>query len=437
MLEAVNKYLIGALIPTLLIGSGLFLLAKLRFFWFLHPVAVLKPLLSGEKGDGISPRRALAIALAGTLGVGNIVGVSAAIWWGGAGAVFWMLLSALAAATLKYAEAVLSQKGSTPYYIRKVLSDIGHSRLGKAAALIFVIFCLINSISMGCVIQVNAVAGALEGVAGIDTRITGIVLALIAAFTAMGGLRRISKVTSVLVPIMSVGFFIMSAAVLIIRAKELPAVIELIVSDALNPFAVSGGIGGFLTSRALRNGVMRGLITNEAGAGTSPMAHAAALSSSAVEQGFMGIVEVIVDTVILCGMTASVILVSYGECSVWGENSVMMTLSAYSSVLGGWSNYAMCAAVVLFGLAAVICQSFYALEALNYLTKELPPRARGAARRLFILLFAICAYLGAVASPSYMWALADLAIGCMTLINLPVVLMSCGEIKEKTFDYFK
>jgi AGCS family alanine or glycine:cation symporter len=185
----------------------------------------------------------------------------------------------------------------------------------------------------------------------------------------------------------------------------------------------------------VRHGVMRGLITNEAGAGTSPMAHAVSDAPS-VERGFMGIVEVLVDTVILCGMTAAVILISYGECSVWGENSVMMTLSAYSAVLGAWADYAMCAAVVLFGLAAVICQSFYALEALSYLTKKLPPRAQSAARRLFILFFALCAYLGAVAPPTFTWGLADLAIGLMTLINLPTVLLALEEIKRRTAEYF-
>ncbi len=436
MLETINKYLIGALIPALLIGSGLFLLCRLRFFWILHPAAIVKPLLAGKRNGEISPRRALALALAGTLGVGNIVGVSAAIWWGGAGAVFWMLFSALAAATLKYAETVLSEYGGTPYYIRAVLSKKGLSRASGTIACVFVVFCIINSITMGGLMQVGAVAGALEGVAGIDRHASGLILAAIAALTALGGVGRISRVTGALVPVMSVGFFLMSAAVLIIRADALPAVLKLIMSEAFNMTAAGGGVIGFLLSRAVRHGVMRGLITNEAGAGTSPMAHAESGAPS-VERGFMGIVEVLVDTVILCGMTAAVVLISYGECSVWGENSVMMTLSAYAAVLGGWANYAMCAAVVLFGLAAVICQSFYALEALAYLTKELPPRARSAARRLFILLFAVCAYLGAVTSPSYMWALADLAIGCMTLINLPVVLMSCGEIKEKTFDYFK
>ena len=435
MLERINEYLIGALIPVLLIGSGFYLLARLRFFWMLHPVAVLKPLLKGGRGDSISPRRALAVALAGTLGVGNIVGVSAAIWWGGAGAVFWMLLSAVAAATLKYAEALLSEHGATPYYIKAILSKKGFSRVGGAAACVFVVLCILNSISMGGLIQVGAVAGALEGVMSIDRRISGIALALLAAVTALGGIKRISRVTGTLVPVMSVGFFVMSAAVLILRADALPAVFRLVMSEAFDLSAAGGGVGGFLASRAVRHGVMRGLITNEAGAGTSPMAHAVSDAPS-VERGFMGIVEVLVDTVILCGMTAAVILISYGECSVWGENSVMMTLSAYSAVLGAWADYAMCAAVVLFGLAAVICQSFYALEALSYLTKKLPPRAQSAARRLFILFFALCAYLGAVAPPTFTWGLADLAIGLMTLINLPAVLLALEEIKQRTREYF-
>lgn len=448
MLEFLNRYVTGVLVPLMLIPSGIFFAVKLNFFWFRHPAAVLRPLLSGKPRTpgGISPRRALCLALAGTLGVGNIVGVSAAINLGGPGAIFWMWISAVAASALKYAETVLAlrhrrtvdgkSEGGTPYYIKDILSSRGLPRAGAAAAAAFAALCLVNSLSMGCVVQVNAVAGALEGVLGISRLIIGAAVAVLAAAVCTGGLSRISSFTARLVPLMSLGFFVMSAAVLILRAADLPIVIRLVVTDAFDfgsSGGILGGISGFLLSRSLRYGTMRGLITNEAGAGTSPLAHSSSDVSSPAEQGFLGIVEVIVDTVILCAMTAAVILVSYDKVFVWGDNSVMMTISSYSAVLGTWSNYAVCIAVLMFGAATVICQSYYGLECLAYLT---PHADRRLTRLCFVPVFSACALAGAIIPPGSVWGVADLSMGLMTVINVTVLLLGNREVTEETRAYF-
>lgn len=447
MLEFINRYLTGIAVPALLIPSGIFFSFRLGFFWLRHPVAVLRPLLSGKPRTpgGTSPRRALCLALAGTLGVGNVVGVSAAIYMGGAGAVFWMWISALAASALKYAETVLALRhrvtdsgrlrGGAPYYIRDVGTAAGLKSAGKAVAGIFAFLCLVNSLSMGCVVQVNAVSGALFGVLDIAPWLTGAVFAVLSAVSVSGGLSRISRITSALVPFMSVGFFLMSAAVLIIRADAIPGVIRLVITDAFDFDRGSGffgGVCGFLLSRSLRYGTMRGLITNEAGAGTSPLAHASSDGEPA-EQGFLGIAEVTVDTVILCAMTAAVILVGYDTVSVWGDNSVMMTVSAYSSVLGKGAEGAVCVAVLLFGVAAVICQSFYALESLSFL---LPRTPQSTLRRILAPVFAVCSLIGALSSPGSVWGIADLSMGLMTLINVVCLLAARKEVVDETRRYF-
>ena len=447
MLEFLNKYLTGIAVPALLIPSGIFFSFRLGFFWLRHPVAVLRPLLSGKPRTpgGTSPRRALCLALAGTLGVGNVVGVSAAIYMGGAGAVFWMWISALAASALKYAETVLALRhrvtdsgrlrGGAPYYIRDTGAAVGLKSAGKAAAVIFAFLCLVNSLSMGCVVQVNAVSGALRGVLGIDPWLTGVIFAVLAVVSVSGGIGRISRMTSALVPFMSVGFFLMSAAVLIIRADALPGVIRLVITDAFEfdrGTGLMGGICGFFLSRSLRYGTMRGLITNEAGAGTSPLAHASSDGEPA-EQGFLGIAEVTVDTVILCAMTAAVILVSYDTVSLWGDDSVMMTVSAYSAVLGGGAERAVCAAVLLFGIAAVICQSFYALESLSYL---MPLAKQQTLRCILAPAFAVCSLIGALSSPGSVWGIADLSMGLMTLINVVCLLVARREVVDETRGYF-
>lgn len=438
MLEQINSVLSGAAVPLLLIPCGLFFCFRLRFFWILHPARTLRPLLApARRSGGIPPRRALALSLAGTLGVGNIVGVSAAIYWGGPGAVFWMLVSAIAASALKYAETVLALRhrrtlpggrhvGGAPYYIRDLFGAAGLPRAGAVLGGLFALLCLGNSLCMGCVIQVNAAAGALAGAWGTDTRVTGAVFALLALFIASGGLKRISGAAAGLVPVMSAGFFLMSAAVLILRADALPNVVRLVFSDAFSGRSALGGVLGAVFSDALRHGVMRGLLTNEAGAGTSPLAHAAADAAPA-EQGVLSIAEVTADTVILCSMTSAVILIGWDSAAVWGENSVMMTVSAYAAVLGSWAEQAISAAVVLFGFATVICQSFYGLECVSVLTRR-SPRAEKAARAAFVPVFALTCFFGASVPPASVWGISDLTLGLMTLINVTALLLGRREV---------
>lgn len=435
MLEFINSDIIGRILPAALLMMGLFFIIYMRGLPFLKPAAILSPFLRKElKKDGISPRSALWLALGGVLGVGNIVGVSAAIFYGGAGAVFWMCTTACVASVLKYAETILalSRRKSTAGYIKDALGERGLARAGKYLSIIFAILCLCNSLSMGCLIQINAVTGVCESILGANPTFIGIICAILVIAVSSGGLRRISDVTNKIVPFMSVLFLALSITALILKADRLPNVIKDILSSAFEfkSEGILGGIGGFFISKGVRLGITRGLISNEAGAGTSPMAHSASSNDSPAEQGFLSILEVLIDTVLLCTLTALVILASYHEVEHFGENSVMMTLAAYSSAIGKWSEPILCGLILLFGLATVFCQCFYAQSCLSVITN------RKAARVILVIIYGAAAFVASRTPPGKIWDLADLSIGLMTLINLFVLFLERKRIKKETLCYF-
>ncbi len=404
----------------------------------IRPRAIISPFLRKNSKNGeLSPRSALWLALGGVLGVGNIVGVSAAIFYGGAGAVFWMCLSAILASMLKYAETLLAlsrrkngKASSSADYIKDAITERNKPRLGGILSFIFALLCLVNSLSMGCLIQVNAMVGVCRDILHVRPIVTGALCALLMIAVSSGGLKRISSATSRIVPFMTVVFCILSFAALIIKADKIPDAVKEIIRSAFEWRSAAGGIGGFFVSRSVRLGVMRGLISNEAGAGTSPMAHSASSSDSPAEQGFLGIIEVLIDTVFLCTLTALVILVSYPEVGHFADNSVMMTVGAYSAAIGKWIEPVMCGLVLLFGLATVFCQCFYGKLCLSHLTKS------KAAQTVLTLLYGAAAVLSAGTPPGDVWGLADLSIGFMTLINISVLLLERKRIRNETFSYF-
>lgn len=426
----------GGAIPVLLTLAGVFFLLYLRGGPFRSPRRMLRALLH-RSGSGVSPFRAVTLALAGTLGVGNIVGVANALWLGGAGALFWMWVSALLAMLLKYAEILLavahrrtapdgSHSGGAVQYIR----DRFPSRAGALLAALFGSLTVLDALSMGCVIQVNAVASALHGTLGVPLPAAGALLLLLALPVILRSSRAVSALTEYLVPIMSLGYLVLSVAVLIIRRDALGGALASVFREAFHPASAAGGVLGFLTSRSLRIGTMRGLLSNEAGCGTAPTAHACAATDSPASQGVWGIFEVFADTILLCTVTALVILVSFPSVRAWGDDAVMMTISAYTGVLGPWAKWFFCAAVFCFGYATVICWAGYGREAIRSLTRRKLPLA------LYLLAFAVCIPVGAMLAPSAIWSAADFAIASMTAINLFVLLACRKEIRNETTQVF-
>ena len=437
IVDFLNEYVFGVGVPLILIGAGLFFCIRLGFFHFLHPIKVIKALRSDKDKKGVSSFGAVSLALAGTLGVGNMVGVASAIVLGGFGAIFWMWISALVAMVLKYAEIVLAMRhrrfdsegrpyGAAMYYI---FDGLGKKSFGRVVACVFAVLCLINAVSMGGMIQVNAAAGAMMGVFGLEPIIIGAAFAIILTWTMMRGRDGILSVTEKLVPFMTAGFLLLSIAVICIYPSNVLGAFSLIFKNAFTLRSGVGGVLGFFLSNAIRYGTMRGILSNEAGCGTAPAAHSVSNCKIPAKQGAWGIFEVFVDTILLCTLTAITIIVAYENLNI-GDNFMMITVDAYSSLLGSFSGYFIAIAVLLFGLATVLCWGHYGIESVRFLSKK------KYAKFLFIFVYATAIILGSVISPGIIWDGADLSIGAMTVINVIVLLKMNKEVKKETDLYF-
>ncbi len=431
MLEWINGRILGVAVPIFLIGVGIFFGFYLGWFYLLHPKKTLKAAMKQGRRSAFS---SLCLALAGTLGVGNIVGVASAIAIGGYGAIFWMWISAFFAMILKYAETVLAMrhrryrdnapKGSAMYYIEDCFNGRRGTWIGKVLALVFALLLILNAFSMGSAIQTEAASSALSGAFGIPTAYASVIIGILTLIIMCLGKKGIMSFTEKLVPIMTVLFAVMSVSVLILRANKLPEAFSLIFKDAFTWDAATCGILGFLTSRALRFGTMRGLISNEAGCGTSPTAHSESNGVSPSAQGVWGIFEVFIDTIVLCTATALVIIVS--DVSLDESAISQITSNAYAAVLGELSRYVMSVLVAFFGFATVICWSHYGMEGGKYFSE------RPAAGYIFTAAYIFSVIAGGILSPEILWQIADLSIGGMTVINISVLFLCRKEIKEES-----
>jgi AGCS family alanine or glycine:cation symporter len=353
-----------------------------------------------------------------------------------------MWISALAAMILKYAEITLSvshrrkrgdeNHGGAMFYFEDAFESKGKKKFGKAVGWIFAALCAIVSFGIGCMMQVNAVSSSFFGVFSVPEWIIGIILAIMTAVVITKGARGISKLTEWLVPIMSLGYIVMSVAVMVVCRDRLPEAFESIIKGAFTFESSVGGVVGFLFSDAVRYGAMRGLLSNEAGCGTAAFAHAASNATEPAKQGTWGIFEVFVDTIILCTMTALVIILNYDEAVAYSSNGIMMTVKAYSAVLGRSAEYFLCAAILLFAYATVICWAHYGIECATYMFS----RKKKAAASVYAAAFCVAAFLGAVVAPAAVWSLADFAIGSMTIMNVIIIISMSGKVRSLTGKYF-
>ena len=417
IITTLNKLILSPVMFAVLFICSFVLLIYLRGFPFSSPLKVLKQL---KGGDIFSSFQAMTLALAGTLGVGNIVGVATAIHMGGAGAVFWMLVSAFVAMVIKYAEiylAILYRKnghGGAAYYIR---DGLGMNRL----AAFFSLLCIIASFTVGNMIQVDAVAQSFESELHIKPLLTGIVIAMLAFLVIYKGVEGISSFTLKMIPVLSVGFTVVSVWIIAANYRQIPSVITNILTSAFKSDSAIGGIMGFMLSSAIRYGVVRGIGSNEAGCGTAPTAHATAKTDSAQKQGVWGIFEVFVDTILLCTITALVILV-YPE-NIPQYDGMLLAIKAYECYFGEWAGYILSFGVFFFALSTVICWSYYATESIHYLTTHT------AYKKLYIVVYCCFCIIGAVTSLGVVWELSDITIALMTIINCTAVICLKKKIK--------
>ena len=429
ILENINAVVWGA--PALLgiLGIGIYLsirtgFAQLRLFpKALH--AFLRTLFGKEgKNEGISPFQALCTALAATVGTGNLAGVAGAIAIGGPGAIFWMWVSAILGMMTKFAEATLSVRfrernssgewvGGPMYMIRN-----GMHRRWQWLAAVYAFFGVVAAFGVGNATQVNTVIGgvnqAISSFGGQESTagnlIMGIVLAVLICGILLGGMKKIGVMAERLVPFASICYLLLGLGVLIARMQCLPGAFASIITGAFSPQAVTGGVVGSMFV-SLRIGTSRGVFTNEAGMGTAGIAHAAAHVNHPCQQGLMGIMEVFLDTIVICTMTALVILVS-GVSIPYGEDvGVVLTTQAFSSVYGGWVSILIAAALCCFAIATVLGWGLYGARCAQYLFGD------GVWKR-FVLLQGGAVILGAVLKTGTVWLLSETVNGLMAIPNL-------------------
>ncbi len=438
----------GILYPTVLLLVGIFFMLRLRAFFVFHPLRVTKIFFKKNSIEGgVSPFRAVCVALAGTLGVGNIVGVAVALKIGGPGAMFWMWVSAFLLMPVKYAEIALAlvtrkkrtEKGKEQYY-GGPMYYIGENqkapKLGMRAAQIFSVLCIFSSLILGNMMQINAAAVSLESTLGISKYISGAVLMILSAMIVFGGIQSIGSFCVKSIPAMSLMFMGISMWIIIQNAGMIPSILQTIVKEAFVPRAIGGGIGASAFLQTLRQGLAKGVLTHEAGCGTSPISHASANTKSPVEQGFWGIFEVFADTFVLCSMTALVILIGAQKADIFALDGILSTIAAYEIFIGPAAGIIISVSVLFFAFATVISWSYYGIECIRFLNKKRPLKT-GLWIKSYLSLYCVLILVAAVTHFSKMFEISDLLNLMMTIINTMFLCLESKRIKKLTDAYFQ
>lgn len=432
LVATLSSFVWGPIMLTLLVGTGVYLTILLKGMQFRvlpHAFRLIFQKDHHHEGD-ISHFAALMTALAATVGIGNIVGVATAITLGGPGAVFWMWITGLVGMATKYSEAVLAVKyrekgphgmrGGPMYYLSK---GAGLPWLGT----LFAVFTAFAAFGIGNMTQVNATAKIFEATFHIPTLTTGIVLTLLTGLVILGGIKSISKFTSFLVPMMIVVYVGCSLLVLALNIREVPQAFGLIFYHALNPAAATGGFAGATIAAAMRFGIARGVFSNESGLGSAPIAAAAARTSDPVKQALVSMTQTFIDTLVVCTMTALVILTASGWTQ--GIGAAELTSFSMAETLGPIGNVIVALSIALFAYSTVIGWNYYGEKAVEFL---FGPRAINPYR----VVFTMAVMVGALTSLEFVWNFSDLMNGMMAIPNLIGLLLLSKIIKQETNRYF-
>ena len=446
ILEKVNGIVWGAPTLILILMVGLCLSVRTKFIQFrLFPRAIrlFFSKLTGKKSsdDGISPMQALCTALAATVGTGNLAGVAGAIAIGGPGAVFWMWISAFLGMVTKCAEAALAVKyrtrnengelvGGPMYMIR---DGLGGKR--KWLAAVYSFLGVIAAFGVGNATQINTLISSINDVLLIfDVQptfsaniIMGVFLAILVVAMLLGGAKKIGIIAEKLVPFASVLYILLSSYVLIVNASVIPKIFGSIIHGAFSPKAFTGGAVGSMM-QALRIGTSRGVFTNEAGMGTAGIAHSAASVAHPMEQGLMGIMEVFLDTVVICTMTALVILSSSVAIPYGTDTGIQLTNQAFSSVFGNWIRIPIVLSVCCFAFATILGWGLYGARCAQYLFGH-------SAWKPFVLLQGVTVVVGAVLGTDTTWMLAEAVNGLMAIPNLVALFYLAPEFAVLSYEY--
>lgn len=438
----INEY-IGSIVwgwpmIILLFGTGviLFFATKglvLRRMGYILKNTFFKMFEKTNLEDGeLSPFQAVATSLAATVGIGNIVGVSLAISVGGPGAVFWIWVSAFFGLSTKFAEVVLAiayreknpkngtWSGGPMYYLKNGLK-------AKWLGSIFALFAALASLGIGNMTQSNAVAEALETNFGLDRYITGIILIILAGTVIIGGIKRIGQITEKLVPFMALFYTLSCVVIIALSIDKLPGVISSIFSGAFTNQAAFGGFAGATVMMAMKNGIARGLFSNEAGLGSGPIAHATASTDHPVRQGLWGVFEVIVDTFLICSLTAFVILLS----DRWHEGleGAALTTQSFATGLKG-GGFVVAVGIALFAFSTILGWYYYGEKNFEFIVGE---KYAG----LYKLAYIPLVFVGAIGGLKPIWAISDTLNGLMAIPNLIGIILLLPVVIRLSKDFFK
>ena len=450
--QVVNDFIWGVPAMVCIIGVGILLSVRTNFiqirkFPYAIKTTIGRMFKKKEAGDGaMTPFQAVCTALAGTVGTGNIAGVAGAIAIGGPGAVFWMWCSAVLGMCTKFAEVTLAVHfrqrnqegdwvGGPMYYIQN-----GLGKHWQFLAVLYSLFGALTVFGTGNATQVNTIVTAIDSaviqfVHLSDTFISnmnliiGILVAMLVAMVLLGGVKRIGSVSEKLVPFMAVFYVVLSIGVVVLNYRHLPYVFTSIFEGAFRPEAFTGGVIGSLFV-SMKKGVSRGIFSNEAGLGTGSIAHACADTHKPVKQGMFGIFEVFADTIVICTLTAMVILCSGTPVAYGQAAGAELTIAGFTSTYGGWASLFTAVALCCFAFTTIIGWGLYGSRFAAFLFKT------DRIIKPFFVVYSFVAILGATLDLGLLWGIADTFNGLMSIPNLIALLLLSGTVADLTKQYF-
>ena len=452
IVSKVDDFVWGPVMLVLLVGTGIFLTFRTRFLTWRNLGYALKSTLSKEartksRGEGdVSPFSALTTALAATIGTGNIVGVATAMVSGGPGALVWMWISAAFGLTSKFSECMLAIKyrevnekgemsGGPMYTMKKGLKN---KKLGAVLAWFFALFAVIASFGIGNMTQGNSISGAIKATFHVPTGVTGIVITVLSLLIIVGGIKSISKVSSVVVPVMAIFYVICGVIVIIGNIANLPAGVAMIFKMAFSVKAVGGGLCGTIVAsmmNAMRYGVARGVFSNEAGMGSAAITAAAATTDNPVRQGYINMTGTFWDTIVVCTITGLAIA-SSGVLGMTDAAGNMLTgsdvtIAAFETVLGSAGGWLVTIGITLFAFSTILGWEYHGEKAFEYLL--------GTHRfnMVYRLVFSFVVYFGCTQTLNLVWSFSDIANALMAIPNLICMLLLSGEIAKDIREFQK
>lgn len=457
VLNSIDNFVWGVPLMVLILSGGILLSVRVRFLQVKNLPLAFKWVFHNEKGQEgeVSSFAALMTALSATIGTGNIVGVATAVCAGGPGALFWMIVAAFFGMATKYSEALLAVKyrdvdangktlGGPFYYIEK-----GMGKKWTPLAKLFAFFgCCVGLFGIGTFSQVNGIVSAVnnffnpEGKAPIAipgigsysgvTILSSLVLAIVVALVVIGGLQRISKVASVIVPFMSILYFVFAMLLILLHITEVPAAFAQIVISAFEPRAIAGGIAGSMLV-AMQKGIARGIFSNEAGLGSAPIAAAAAKTKEPVRQGLVSMTGTFLDTIIICNLTGLSIVIT-GAWKVDGLEGVAVTTYAFQQGLPfpeRLSAFVLMLCLIFFAFTTILGWDYYSERCLAYLS-----HGSSKAVKIFRWFYILAVFLGPYMTVSAVWTIADICNGLMAIPNMIALFALNGVVAKETHDFF-